>query len=108
VGVHDLTLTITLKDFPGFEYFLKTVINFKLTITSACTSTVFGHISPLLKPYYLYNNFKGGVRGFDVDGLVVKVYDNKNWNVITLDPIMDSISTLAVNSYGRLPPPAKV
>jgi hypothetical protein len=45
---------------------------------------------------------------FQVDGLILKVYDDKNWNVITLDHLIDSISSLAISSYGRLAPPEKV
>jgi hypothetical protein len=37
------------------------------------------------------------------DGLIFKVYNDKDWEVVTLDPIMDSISALAINSYGRDP-----
>jgi hypothetical protein len=62
----------------------------------------------LLKPKHLARNFKDNKFGFDVDGLVIKIYDDKNWNVITLEPIMDSVSTLAVNSYARPLPPTKV
>jgi hypothetical protein len=43
-----------------------------------------------------------------VDGLIIKVYDDKDWNVITFDHIMDTISSLAVNSYGRPAPPDKI
>jgi hypothetical protein len=42
------------------------------------------------------------------DGLVKKVYDDKDWNVITLDHIMDTISSLAISSYDRPAPPEKV
>jgi hypothetical protein len=44
---------------------------------------------------------------YHVDGIILKVYDENNWEVITLDPIMDSLSHLAINSFGRPAPPAK-
>ena len=44
VGVHDMTLAVSLKDYTSFDYFLKVEFKFKLIITSACTSTSFGAI----------------------------------------------------------------
>jgi hypothetical protein len=50
VGDHDITLAVSLKDFPQFDYFLKMEFKFKLKITSACTTTIFGAIGSGLKP----------------------------------------------------------
>jgi hypothetical protein len=44
----------------------------------------------------------------EVDGIIFKVYDENDWTVMTMDTIMDSVSTLAINSYNRPAPPAKV
>jgi hypothetical protein len=100
---------VSLKDFQIFNYFLEVKFKFKLTITSACTHAGFGSISSQLKPltiYLLQNN--DGVKDLfpvEVDGLILKVYDDKDWNVLTFGGISDSVSTLAINSFGRLPPP---
>jgi len=55
-----------------------------------CTEGVFGTITPQLK------------------AVTLKVYDDSDWNVLTVDAFMDSKSILAINSYGRPAPPAKV
>jgi hypothetical protein len=42
-----------------------------------------------------------------VDGIIIKVYNDNDWNVLTFDDeIMDSVSTLAIKSFNRPPPPA--
>jgi hypothetical protein len=51
------------------------------------------------------NNNRGSLTRLEVDGVVLKVYDDKDWNLLTFGGISDSISTLAINSFGRLPPP---
>jgi hypothetical protein len=39
VGDHDMTLAVSLKDYPNFDYFMKVEFKFKLKITSACTTS---------------------------------------------------------------------
>ena len=59
-----------------------------------------------MKPYeFLHEDTIDGVKV--VDGLIIKVYDDKDWNVITFDHIMDTISSLAISDYGRPAPPVK-
>jgi hypothetical protein len=41
------------------------------------------------------------------DGLILKVYDDNNWEVITVDAIMDTLSYLAIKSFNRPVPPLK-
>jgi hypothetical protein len=41
------------------------------------------------------------------DGLILKVYDDNNWEVITVDAIMDTLSHLAIKSFNRPAPPLK-
>ena len=55
-----------------------------------CTESVFGIITPQLKI------------------VTLKVWDDLDWNILTVDAFMDSKSILAINSYGRPAPPAKV
>jgi hypothetical protein len=55
VGVHDMTLAVSLKDYPSFDYFLEVQFNFKLTITSACNNANFGSITSQLKPSHVTN-----------------------------------------------------
>jgi hypothetical protein len=51
LGVHGMTLAVSLKDYPTFDYFLKVDFQFKLTITSACSDTKFGQIGSQLKAH---------------------------------------------------------
>ena len=39
--------------------------------------------------------------------MILKLYDENDWDVYTMDIISDSISIIAINSYGRLSPPAQ-
>ena len=48
-----MTLAVSLKDYPNFDYFMKVEFKFKLKITSACTTTNFGAIGSGLKPLNL-------------------------------------------------------
>jgi hypothetical protein len=58
VGDHDMTLAVSLKDYPSFDYFMKVEFKFKLKITSACTTTKFGEIGSGLKPFNLEYSIK--------------------------------------------------
>ena len=37
--------------------------------------------------------------------MILKTYDENNWDIYTIDTITDSFSIVAINSYGRAPPP---
>jgi hypothetical protein len=41
VGDHVMKLVVSLRDYPTFDYFMKKEFDFKLTITSACATTIF-------------------------------------------------------------------
>ena len=58
VGIHGLTMGVSLRDFAVFDHFLKIEFKFKLTITSACSTASFGSISSQLKPSFvpMYND----------------------------------------------------
>jgi hypothetical protein len=103
-----MTLAVSLKDYPTFDYFLEVKFSFKLTITSACTNAVFGSISSEFKPNLISNYLENGDNvDTHVDALILKVYDETDWNVMTFDAVMDSVSHLAVNSFSRALPPSK-
>jgi hypothetical protein len=81
LGEYSFTVTITIKDYPYFDYFLAITRDFKLTITSACETTAYTY--PVLESVYFYE------------------LDSANRKTMEIDSIKDDISWLAINDYAR-------
>jgi hypothetical protein len=81
LGVWTVPVTITLKDFPEFSYWMQHTRTFTVTITSACEHTKF--TVPAQPPAHFYT-LDPGAR-----------------EILALDTLRDDISKLAVDAHGR-------
>lgn len=97
IGEHELLLEVSWVNSQAFPILVPLPVShpvlrpFKVFITTICLETALVDITPRLDPIV---NFK--------------VYDELDWNVLTVDGFMDVKSMLAINSYGRPTPPAQV